>query len=125
MACHCNDYSRAQAGRGLRGIEPGMPVPAGTGLSRRSFLARGSGLALSVFGGSLLSRMAFEEGIAKAQGAPSSPSLVSLFLSGGLASLSMLPPIGDPRSASLRPNLKLAPSGNAADVFGEDDRLHW
>ena len=69
MACHCDDFSEAQAGRGLRGIEPGMPTPAGTGLSRRSFLARGSGLALSVFGGSLLSSMAFEEGIAKAQGA--------------------------------------------------------
>ena len=35
MACHCDDYSRAQAGRGLRGIEPGMPTPAGTGLNRR------------------------------------------------------------------------------------------
>ena len=51
MACHCDDFSKAQAGRGLRGIEPGMPTPAGTGLSRRAFLARSSGLALSVFGG--------------------------------------------------------------------------
>jgi uncharacterized protein (DUF1501 family) len=125
MACHCDDYSRAQAGRGLRGIEPGMPTPAGTGLSRRSFLARGSGLALSVFGGSLLSQMAFEEGIAKAQGGPASPVLVSIFLSGGMDSLSMLAPIGDARYASLRPNLKLTPSGNAADVFSEDSRLHW
>ena len=31
---------KAQAGRGLRGIEPGMPTPAGTGLNRRAFLAR-------------------------------------------------------------------------------------
>ena len=125
MACHCDDFSRAQAGRGLRGIEPGMPTPAGTGLSRRSFLARGSGLALSVFGGSLLSSMAFEEGIAKAQGAAASPVLVSIFLSGGLDSLSMLAPVGDARYAALRPNLRLTPSGNAADVFSEDDRLHW
>ena len=125
MACHCDDYSRAQAGRGLRGIEPGMPVPAGTGLSRRSFLARGSGLALSVFGGSLLSRMAFEEGIARAQGAPASPVLVSIFLSGGMDSLSLLAPIGDPRYAALRPNLALTPSGDATDVFTEDSRLHW
>ena len=70
MACHCNDYSKAQAGRGLRGIEPGMPTPAGTGLNRRAFLARSSGLALSVFGGTLLSRLAFEEGIAAAAGSP-------------------------------------------------------
>ena len=60
-ACHCKDYTRAAilrqtaaragAGAGLRAIEPGMPLPAGTGLSRRSFLARSSGLALAVFGG--------------------------------------------------------------------------
>ncbi len=125
MACHCNDFSQAQAGRGLRGIEPGMPAPAGTGLSRRAFLARGSGLALSVFGGALLSRMALEEGIARAAAGPAEPVLVSIFLSGGMDSLSLLAPIGDARYASLRPTLKLAPSGNSADVFSEDDRLHW
>jgi len=124
MACHCNDYSKAQAGRGLRGIEPGMPTPAGTGLNRRAFLARSSGLALSVFGGTLLSRLAFEEGIAAAADS-SSPVLISIFLSGGLDSLSVLAPIGDSRYASLRPNLKLAPSGNANDVFTEDNKLHW
>ena len=44
-ACHCNEFSRAallrgaaaQAGQGLPAIEAGMPMPAGTGLSRRSF----------------------------------------------------------------------------------------
>jgi uncharacterized protein (DUF1501 family) len=125
MACHCNDFSRAQAGRGLRGIEPGMPTPAGTGLSRRSFLARGSGLALSVFGGSMLSQMAFEEGIARAQTGPAAPVLVSIFLSGGIDSLSLLAPIGDSRYSQLRPNLRVNPSGNTADVFTEDNRLHW
>jgi len=124
MACHCDDYSKAQAGRGLRGIEPGMPTPAGTGLNRRAFLARSSGLALSVFGGTMLSRLAFEEGIAAAAGS-SSPVLVSIFLSGGLDSLSVLAPIGDPRYATLRPGLKLSASGNPDDVFTEDDRLHW
>src|ERR687893_3120432 len=113
MACHCDDYTRAQAGRGLRGIEPGMPVPAGTGLSRRAFLARGSGLALSVFGGSMLSRMAFEEGMAAAQSGGAQPVLVSIFLSGGIDSMSLLAPIGDSRYASLRPNLALTPSGDA------------
>ena len=41
MACnHCNEFSRAhllrsaaaEAGKGLPQIEPGMPIPAGTGL---------------------------------------------------------------------------------------------
>src|SRR4051794_30494917 len=118
MACHCDDYTKAQAGRGLRGIEPGMPTPAGTGLNRRAFLARSGGLALSVFGGTMLSRLAFEEGIAAAAGA-SSPVLVSIFLAGGLDSLSVLAPIGDPKYAEKRPNLKLAASGNPDDVFTE------
>ena len=122
MACHCNDYSNAQAGRGLRGIEDGMPVPAGTGLSRRAFLARSSGLALSVFGGGLLSQLALEEGIAAGRAAPAAPVLISIFLSGGVDSLSVLAPVADARYRSLRPNLAMAPSD---DLFTEDNRLHW
>ena len=125
MACHCDDFSKAQAGRGLRGIEPGMPIPAGTGLSRRAFLTRSGGLALSVFGGAMLSRMAMEEGIAAAASAPTAPVLVSVFLSGGLDAMSVLAPVGDARYASLRPTLHMTPSGNPADVFAEDSRLHW
>ena len=49
---HCAGLSRsrllhraaAEAGRGLPSIEPGMPLPAGTGLSRRTFLAQSVGL---------------------------------------------------------------------------------
>ena len=45
--CSCTEFSRAhllrrsvaEAGNGLPAIEPGMPAPAGTGLSRRHFLA--------------------------------------------------------------------------------------
>ena len=44
----------AAAGQGLPEIEPGMPLPAGTGMSRRSFLSRSAGLALAVYGGSAL-----------------------------------------------------------------------
>ena len=55
---------RAVAGRGLPSIEPGMPTPAGTGLSRRSFVARSVGLALSVYGAGRL--QLFDEGIAAA-----------------------------------------------------------
>ena len=76
MARHncCNDYTRSQllrsaaaeAGRGLPAIEAGMPEPAGTGLSRRSFLSWSAGLALAVYGASKIPLAAFEEGIAQA-----------------------------------------------------------
>jgi hypothetical protein len=46
--CSRADVLRAVAGRGLPAIEAGMPVPAGTGLSRRSFVARSLGLALTI-----------------------------------------------------------------------------
>ena len=59
----CAEHARA--GAGLPAIEPGMPTPAGTGLSRRSFLLRSAGLALAVYGAGRLP--AFEEGIARAQ----------------------------------------------------------
>jgi uncharacterized protein (DUF1501 family) len=59
-SCSCNDFTRSQllrrgaavAGKGLPRIEPGMPLPAGTGLDRRTFLLRSAGAALSVYGAS-------------------------------------------------------------------------
>ena len=84
MSHHCcNNYTRSQlfrsaaaeAGRGLPAIETGMPAPAGTGLTRRSFLSRSAGMALAVYGASKLPLAAFEEGIAHA--APSDRILVS------------------------------------------------
>ena len=48
-----------------------MPEPAGTGLSRRSFLLRSAGLGLAVYGaGKLANLPAFETGVAHAQAAP-------------------------------------------------------
>ena len=129
--CHCNDFTRstllrkAAAGAGLRPIEPGMPTPAGTGLSRRSFLARTGGLALAVFGGGALRSAAWEDGIAAASAAGPQPVLVSIFMSGGVDSLSMLAPLGDSRYAGLRPTLAVPDSGVAEDVFTEDARLRW
>ena len=66
----CDDYTRSQllrsaaaeAGKGLPAIEPGMPEPAGTGLSRRRFLSRSAGLALAVYGASKIPLSAFETG---------------------------------------------------------------
>ncbi len=76
-SCSCNDFNRAAllrrgaavAGKGLPNIEPGMPVPAGTGLDRRTFLLASAGAALSVYGASMLSPRHFEEGIAEASAA--------------------------------------------------------
>ncbi len=131
MARCCNDFSRtdllrraaAEAGRGLPAIESGMPLPAGTGLDRRSFLARTAGLALAVYGGSSLLPRAFEEGIAAAAAAGPQKVLVSVFLDGGADSLSMLFPSGDPLYRKLRPRLALPAS--AGLPFAEDDRLRW
>src|SRR4051812_22035114 len=113
MADHCRDFSRSQliraaaarAGDGLPGIEPGMPSPAGTGLSRRSFVLRSSALAVSVYGASRLRLGAFEEGVAKAAENPGGRVLVSIFVPGGWDSLSVLAPVGDPKYASYRPTL--------------------
>ena len=131
MARCCNDFSRtdllrraaAEAGRGLPAIESGMPLPAGTGLDRRSFLARTAGIALAVYGGSSLLPRAFEEGIAAAAAAGPQKVLVSVFLDGGADSLSMLYPDGDPLYRKLRPRLALPAS--AGLPFAEDTRLRW
>src|SRR4051812_49560461 len=126
----CRDFNRtellrhgaAEAGRGLPAIEPGMPAPAGTGLSRRSFLVRGAGMAMAVYGAGKLGLGALEEGIAAAAGG-SDRVLVSIFLSGGCDGMSVLAPVGDPRYSELRPSLAYAASAGTA--FSEDDRLRW
>jgi uncharacterized protein (DUF1501 family) len=131
-SCSCNDFTRAQllrhgvaqAGRGLPAIEPGMPLPAGTGMSRRAFLLRSAGAMLSVYGASMLSPRQFEEGIAQAAAAGANqPVLVSIFLEGGWDALSVLAPVGDPLYRKLRPTLALA--AGSGEPFGEDPRLMW
>lgn len=125
MASCCSEYTRAQAaaGRGLPAVEPGQPAPAGTGLSRRTFLAKGLGTALAVYGASKLPLAALDEGIAAAAEAPGQRVLVSVFLSGGADALSVLAPVGDAKYATYRPTLKLAPG--AGTTFSEDARLMW
>jgi uncharacterized protein (DUF1501 family) len=127
----CNEFSRsellrkavAEAGSGLPAIEPGMPLPAGTGLDRRKFLARSIGLALAVYGAGALSPRFLDDGIAQALAAgPSDKVLVSIFLDGGIDSMSLLFPFGDPDYRRLRPSLALPDSGLA---FAEDARLRW
>jgi uncharacterized protein (DUF1501 family) len=111
----------AEAGRGLPAIEPGMPLPAGTGLTRRRFLAKSMGAAVAVYGGSRLGFRAFEEGIAAAASGPAAPILVSIFLEGGADGLSVLSPQDDPLYKKLRPQLALA----GGTPLAEDDRLYW
>ncbi len=131
MSNCCNEFSRssllrqavAEAGSGLPGIEPGMPLPAGTGLDRRSFLLRSAGLAMAVYGAGALRLPLFEEGVLEAAAAaPHQPVLVSIFLDGGVDSLSLLAPVSDPDYRRLRPRLALPDSVFA---FSEDPRLRW
>jgi uncharacterized protein (DUF1501 family) len=130
MAC-CRDFTRSQllrhaaaeAGRGLPAVEPGMPTPAGTGLSRRSFLVRGAGAALAVYGAGRMGLGAVEEGIAAATAGGPKKVLVTIFLPGGADGMSVLAPVGDPRYAQLRPTLALP--GSVGTAFSEDSRLRW
>ena len=128
MGHDCREHTRsemvrhaiAEAGRGLPAIEPGMPLPAGTGLSRRSFILRSAGLAVAVYGAQNLSARAMDEAIAQFA---DDRVLVSVYLEGGLDGLSVLAPVGEPAYQSLRPNLGLPP--DEGTPFSDDDRLHW
>jgi uncharacterized protein (DUF1501 family) len=140
-SCSCNDFNRAAllrrgaavAGKGLPKIEPGMPMPAGTGLDRRTFLLASAGTALSVYGASMLSPRHFEEGIAEASAAsgPNQPVLVSIFMEGGWDALSVLAPVGEEGNTyeTLRPKLSLeakeALEKGSGKTFIEDPRLMW
>jgi uncharacterized protein (DUF1501 family) len=131
MSDCCRDFTRSQilragaarAGHGLPDIEPGMPTPAGTGLSRRSFLLRSAGFAASVYGANKLGLAAFEEGIARGATWNDGRVVVSIFLPGGLDAMSVLAPVGHSNYATFRPTLKLDPA--ATNPFSEDSSLHW
>jgi uncharacterized protein (DUF1501 family) len=131
-SCSCNDFNRSQllrrgaavAGKGLPAIEPGMPLPAGTGLDRRTFLLASAGAALSVYGASMLSPRQFEEGIAQASAAsPNQPVLVSIFMEGGWDALSVLAPVKEAKYHELRPALGL--EEGKGEPFSEDTNLMW
>jgi uncharacterized protein (DUF1501 family) len=113
----------ARAGAGLPRIERGMPVPAGTGLSRRSFLFAAAGFSLSVYGAGRLGARELEEGIARAAEGPPGRVLVSIFMPGGVDAMSLLAPVGDPDYVRLRPKLHLAAGSGPA--FSQDPRLMW
>ncbi|MGA9858509.1 MAG: DUF1501 domain-containing protein [Solirubrobacteraceae bacterium] len=132
----CDGFTRAEAARAAvaggrrispREWDPRMPIPAGAGIDRRRFMLGAAGGLLSVYGAGRLGLggQALSEGIAEAavvQG-PSSPILVSIFLAGGIDSLSVLSPTQDPTYLNLRPTLSVPAS--AGTPFREDSRLNW
>jgi uncharacterized protein (DUF1501 family) len=130
MADCCDDFTRshllrasvARAGEGLPIVEPGMPIPAGTGLTRRSMMLRSAGLALAVYGaGRTLTPQAFEAAVAEAAG--DHKVIVSIFMDGGADALSLLAPASDARYVALRPTLRMLPGSGPA--FEADPRLQW
>ncbi len=133
---HCDGFTRAQAIRralsgGTRAVErewdPRMPVPAGIAIDRRRFLAGAVGGMAIVYGAGRagLTDGMLGDGVARAATLqPSdSPILISLFLQGGLDSLSLLAPAGDPLYEKLRPKLAVAPGSGVQ--FREDPTLTW
>jgi uncharacterized protein (DUF1501 family) len=108
-----------------------MPLPAGTGLTRRNFVLRSAGLALAVYGGTRLAGEAIDDGIARAAAA-TDRVLVSVFLDGGADAISILFPDGDPKYRVLRTTLALPASSGIAfratvafsGTFGTGATLH-
>jgi uncharacterized protein (DUF1501 family) len=129
--CGCSGFTRSEMlrrglaapGAGLPAIEPGMPLPAGTGLSRRSLMLRGAGLALAVYGADKIAPFAFDEGIAEAATLPDQPVLISIFMSGGADGLNILAPTENADYQRLRPGLKLS-SASTLECSGHPD-LRW
>ena len=135
-ANHCDGFTRSQAIRralasGVRPVarewDSRMPIPAGVGIDRRRFIAGAVGGLALVYGAGRagLTDSMLGDGIARAATLqPSnSPILVSLFLQGGLDSLSLLAPAGDPTYEKLRPTLAVAPGSGVQ--FREDTSLTW
>jgi uncharacterized protein (DUF1501 family) len=132
----CDSFSRSQAIRRVlasgraptaREWDPRMPIPAGAGLDRRRFLLGAAGGLLSVYGAERLglTDRLLGDGIARAAATQGTggPVFVSVFLQGGIDSLSLLAPAGDPLYQKLRPTLAVpAASGTP---FREDPRLYW
>ncbi len=126
MSHSCDDCTRAGllrtvAGAGLPSIEQGMPMPAGTGLSRRSFMLRSLGLGLAVYGAG---RLSFGElDLAQAASGRAGAIVIQVYLEGGIDALNVLAPTNDPTYHQLRPSLGLAPG--TGTPFSEDPRLSW
>ena len=124
---HCDGFARSQAirrvlaggrSRCAREWDSRMPIPAGVGIDRRRFLAGaigGMAVGLRRRANGSHRRHAGRRHRAAATLQPSnSPILISLFLQGGIDSLSLLAPAGDPLYEKLRPTLAVAPGDRRA-----------
>ena len=128
---HCNDYARshAAAGAGLPMIEPGMPEPAGTGLTRRSMMLRSLGLGMAVYGaGAMRSTDHVEAAINDALG--EHKVVISVFVDGGWDALSVLVPFGsdsrhEARMQALRPGLLAGIPRAQTTPLEADPSLSW
>ena len=103
-----------------------MPLPAGTGLTRRTFVSRTAGLALAVYGGGALElvRVRRRHRARRVRGAATQKVLVSVFLAGGIDAPQRALPgrrpgvlraAAEPRARARRPG----------PPFTEDSRLRW
>ena len=101
-----------------------MPLPAGTGLDRRSFLARSVGLAVAVYGATALTPRALDHGIAQALAAGPLGHGARLGLPRRRHRLAVRPlPVRRSRTtAGCGRSSRCADSGL---VFPEDTRLRW
>lgn len=130
-SCGCAGFNRSELlrrglaapGAGLPAVEPGMPTPAGTGMSRRSLVLRGAGLALAVYGADRVLPQAFDEGIARAAGFPDGRVLVSIFMAGGADGLNIVAPTENADYRRLRPGLGL--TSEATLAMSGADGLRW
>ncbi len=131
----CSGFTRAQAlkaalsgGRPVaREWDPRMPIPAGTGIDRRTFIRGAAGGVLAVYGADRigLTNRVLGDGIAEAAAAQSatSPILVTIFLQGGIDALSLLAPVNDPTYQKLRTTLAVTPG--SGPTLPEDTSLEW
>ena len=130
MRC-CDDFTRSQflshatarAGEGLPSIEPGMPTPAGSGMTRRSMLVAGAGMFLTVYGADRLGLDAFETGIAEAASGPAQAVIVTIFMAGGIDGMSVLAPVADAGYQAMRNTTKL--DATTTDELTGYDTLRW
>ena len=133
QSCSCNDFNRAQllragiarAGKGLPSIEPGMPVPAGSGMDRRSFLLRSAGAMLSVYGASALAPRPSKTGSRRRPPPRRRTSRCwsrSSWKVDGMPS-PVLAPVKEAKYHELRP--VLGRSEGEGQLFTEDETLMW
>ena len=127
---HCGDYTRsqlfrtaaAQAGAGLPAIEPGAPDPAGTGLTRRSFISRSAGPGA-------LGLRRLEAAARRLRGGHRSRATPPTGSSSRSSSTAASTPSACSRRSATRGTRRCGPTlalpAGAGTAFSEDPRMRW